>query len=112
MEKNNSAVQQHLEGSSTSAREVALNLKATVGFPYSIYKFFDWDWESRKDYDNFIEFGSISSSIGGRVYDKVREVGYNTTIILYNGWYYVQVETDWEYDSGTVFSNDSFKNYK
>lgn len=38
-ENNVSSLQQHLEGGSATAIETALNLEATVGFPYSNYKY-------------------------------------------------------------------------
>lgn len=106
-----SSLQQHLEGGSVSAIESALKLKKTVGFPYSSYKYYDFDWDSKSDYDDFIEFGSTASSISGRVYSRETETSYDTTIVLYNGSYYVQVEKDWEYGGGTVFNNKSFQDY-
>jgi len=110
-EKEVSSLQQYLEGGSVTAIENALKLKATVGFPYSSYKYYDFDWDSESDYDEFIEFGSTASSISGRVYNRGAETSYDTTIILYNGSYYVQVEVDWEYGGGTVFNNKSFQDY-
>jgi hypothetical protein len=106
-----SSLQQHLEGGSVTAIESALKLKATVGFPYSSYKYYDFDWDSEEEYNEFIEFGSTSASISGRVYNKGTETGYDTTIILYNGSYYVQVEVDWEYGGGTVFNTENFPDY-
>ena len=91
--------------------EVALNLEATVGFPYSNYKYYDYDWDSESDYDKFVEFGSTASSISGRYYNNHEETAYNTTIILYKGSYYVQVEKDWEYSGSTDFYNKSFQDY-
>lgn len=106
-----SSLQQHLEGESVSAIESALKLKKTVGFPYSNYKYYDFDWDSESDYDDFIEFGRTASSVSGRFYSRETETSYDTTIILYNGSYYVQVEVDGEYGGGTVFNNKSFQDY-
>lgn len=78
----------------TTAYEDALNLKETVGFPCSQYKYYDFDWESESDYDEFIEFGSTASSVSGRIHNREIKTSYDTTIILYNGSYYVQVEKD------------------
>ena len=100
-----------MEGGTTTAIETALNLKATVGFPYSDYKYDVFDWDSELDYDKFIEYGSTASSISGKYYDSREEERYETTIILYNGRYYVQVETDWDYGSGTAYSCNSFPDY-
>ena len=50
-ENNVSSLQQHLEGGSAAAIETALNLKATVGFPYSDYKYDVFDWDSESDYN-------------------------------------------------------------
>lgn len=106
-----SSLQQHLEGGSVTVIEEALNLKTTIGFPYSNYKYYDYDWESESDYDKFVEFGSTAFSISGRFYNRAEETSYETTIILYKGSYYVQVEKEWEYGGGTVFSNKSFQDY-
>lgn len=46
-----------------------------------------------------------------RVHNREIETSYDTTIILYNGSYYVQVEKDWEYGGGTVYDNKSFQDY-
>lgn len=110
-ESNVSSLQQHLVGGDVSALEIALNLEATVGFPYSNYKYYDYDWNSEGEYDKFIEFGSTAPSISGRFYNSGEETGYDTTIILYNGSYYVQIEKDWEYSGSTEFYNKSFQGY-
>ena len=110
-ENNVSSLQQHLEGGSTTAIETALNLEATVGFPYSNYKYDVFDWDSESDYDKFIEYGSTASSISGKYYDSREEERYETTIFLYNGKYYAQVEKEWEYGGGTVYQYDSFPDY-
>lgn len=106
-----SSLHQLLMRGNTTAYEDALKLKKTVGFPYSNYKYYDFDWESESDYDEFIEFGSTASSVSGRIYNREIETSYDTTIILYNGSYYVQVEKDWEYGGGTVYDNKSFQDY-
>ena len=106
-----SSLQQHLEGGSVTVIEEALNLKTTIGFPYSNYKYYDYDWESESDYDKFVEFGSTAFSISGRFYNRAEETSYETTIILYKGSYYVQVERDWEYSGSTDFYNKSFQDY-
>jgi hypothetical protein len=110
-ENNVSSLQQHLEGGTATAIETALNLKATVGFPYSDYKYDVFDWDSESDYNKFIEYGSTASSISGKYYDSREEERYETTIILYNGKYYAQVEKEWEYGGGTVYQYDSFPDY-
>ena len=46
-ENNVSSLQQHLEGGTVAAIETALNLKATVGFPYSEYEYYSSDWDSK-----------------------------------------------------------------
>lgn len=110
-ENNVSSLQQHLEGGTETAIETALNLEATVGFPYSDYKYYSSDWDSESEYDKFIEYGKTTSSISGRYYNSHTETSYETTIILYNGKYYVQVEVDWEFGSGTSYNCDSFPDY-
>lgn len=110
-ENNVSSLQQHLEHGDVSAWETALNLKPTVGFPYSNYKYNIFDWNSESEYDRFIEYGSTASSVSGRYYNRHEEERYDTTIILYNGKYYVQVEKEWDYGGGTVYSYESFPDY-
>lgn len=110
-ENNVSPLQQHLVGGNVSSLEIALNLEATVGFPYSNYKYYDYDWDSEVDYDKFIEFGSTASSISGRYYNSHEETAYDTTIVLYCGNYYVQVEKDWEFSVSTEYYNKSFQDY-
>lgn len=110
-ENNVSPLQQHLEGGTETAIETALKLKATVGFPYSDYKYYSHDWNSELEYDNFLDYGKTTSSISGRYHDVREETSYDTTIILYNGRYYVQVEKDWDYGGRTDYSCDSFPDY-
>lgn len=106
-ENNVSSLQQHLKQGDISVWETKLNLKATVGFPYSDYEYYSHDWDSESDYYNFINYGKTAISISGRYYNGHTETSYETTIILYNGVYYVQVEVDWEYGGGTSYNNDA-----
>lgn len=110
-ENNVSSLQQHLEDGSASAIEVALNLKATVGFPYSLYEYLSYDWDSELEYDKFIDFGKTASSVSGRVFDRSNETAYETTIILYNGKYYVQVELEGDFGGGTIYYTDVVGDY-
>ena len=110
-ENNVSPLQQHLEGGNEVAIEKSLNLKATVGFPYSDYKYYSHNWNSKSEYDKFVKYGKATSSVSGRYYNSREETSYETTTILYNGRYYVQVEKDWDYGGGTDFSCDSFPDY-
>ena len=98
-------------GGSVTVIEETLNLKTTIGFPYSVYNYRDYDWESESDYDKFVEFGRTAFSISGRFYNRAEEASYETTIVLYKGSYYVQVEKDWEYSGSTEFYNKSFPDY-
>lgn len=81
-ENNVSPLQQHLGGGDISAWETELCLRATVGFPYSNYKYLDFDWGSELEYDNFIEYGSTASSVSGTYFNRREETSYATTIIL------------------------------
>lgn len=110
-ENNVSPLQQHLEGGDVSAWETELSLRATVGFPYSTYKYSEFDWDSELEYDNFIDYSKTASSVSGTYFNRREETSYATTIILYNGRYYVQVEKDWQYSGGTKYSCDSFPDY-
>ena len=110
-ENNVSSLQQHLEGGNIKAIETALNLKPTVGFPYSLYEYRSYDWNSELEYDKFIDFGKVASSVSGRVFDRSSETAYETTIILYNGKYYVQVEVVSNYSGGSGYNCNSFPDY-
>ena len=96
-----------------SALETALNLEPTVGFPYSDYKYYNYDWDSEEDYNNFIYVGEKSSSISGHIYDRMNETSYDITIILYKGKYFAQVEKSWDYDAtdNISYNCDSFEEY-
>ena len=114
VEANNvSPLQQHLEQGDVSAWESKLNLKATVGFPYSDYKYYNYDWDSEEDYNQFVYTAGKGSSISGHIYDRVSETSYNVTIILYQGQYFAQVEKSWDYDAmdNISYNNDSFPDY-
>lgn len=110
-ENNVSSLQQHLEGGSATAIETALNLKATVGFPYSEFEYFSSDWNSKSEHDKFVEYGKAANSISGRFFDCDKETAYETTIILYNGKYYVQVEVEGDFGGGTLYFTKVAKDY-
>ena len=110
-ENNVSSLQQHLKGGTAAAIETALNLKATVGFPYSEYEYRSYDWNSELEYDRFVEFGKTASSVSGRVFDSQKETAYETTIISYNGKYYVQVEREWDFGGGTDYFTEAVDDY-
>lgn len=108
-----SSLHKHLMGGDISALETALKLEATVGFPYSDYKYYSYDWDSEKDYDRFISYAEKNSSISGHIYNRPDETSYAVTIVLYNGWYFTQVEKSWDWDASNniVYNNDAFENY-
>ena len=110
-ENNVSSLQQHLEIGNIKAIETALNLKPTVGFPYSLYEYRSYDWDSELEYDKFIDFGKVASSVSGRVFDRSSETAYETTIILYNGKYYVQVELEGDFGGGTIYYTEVVEDY-
>ena len=110
-ENNVSSLQQHLEVGSATAIETALNLKATVGFPYSEYEYFSSDWNSKSEHNKFVEYGKAANSISGRVFDSEKESAYETTVILYNGKYYVQVEVEGDFGGGTLYFTKVAEDY-
>ena len=100
-------------GGNISALETSLNLEPTVGFPYSDYEYYSYDWDSEEDYNNFICFGEKNSSISGHIYNKFQETSYDVTIILYKARYFTQVEKSWELDASDniIYYTDSFEDY-
>ena len=112
-ENKTSSLHKHLMGGDISALEIALKLEATVGFPYSDYKYYSYDWDSEEDYDQFINYAEKNSSISGHIYDRSAETSYAVTIVLYNGWYFTQVEKSWDWDGSDniTYNCDAFENY-
>ena len=112
-ENKTSSLHKHLMGGDISALETALKLEATVGFPYSNYKYYSYEWDSEEDYDQFIYYAEKNSSISGHIYDRSGETSYAVTIVLYNGWYFTQVEKSWNWDASDniTYNNDAFENY-
>ena len=108
-----SSLQKHLVGGDISAIETALKLEPTVGFPYSDYQYFSYDWDSEEEYDKFISNTENSSSISGGIRDNSKDTTYYVTIVLYKGKYFVQVESDWDHDATdrTSYHTDSFPDY-
>ncbi len=108
-----SSLHKHLMGGDISALETALKLEATVGFPYSNYKYYSYDWDSEEDYDRFISYAEKNSSISGHIHNRTEETSYTVTIVLYNGWYFTQVEKSWDWDASDniTYNNDTFENY-
>ena len=108
-----SSLQKHLVGGDISAIETALKLEPTVGFPYSDYQYFSYDWDSEEEYDKFISNTENNSSISGGIRDNSKDTTYYVTIVLYKGKYFVQVESDWDHDATdrTSYHTDSFPDY-
>lgn len=112
-ENKQSSLHKHLMGGDISALETALKLEATVGFPYSDYKYYSYDWDSEEAYNQFIYHAEKNSSISGHIYDRSDETSYAVTIVLYNGWYFTQVEKSWDWDASDniSYNNDAFEDY-
>ena len=112
-ENKTSSLQKHLIDGDTSALETILKLKPTVGFPYSDYKYYSYDWDSEEDYNQFIYVAEKSSSISGHIYNRMEETNYDITIILYKNKYFTQVEKTWDYDAtdNISYNCDSFEEY-
>lgn len=110
-ENNVSSLQQHLEGGNVAAIEKALKLEATVGFPYSEFEYFSSDWDSGLEHDKFVKYSKAANSISGRVFDSDKETAYETTVILYNSKYYVQVEVEGAFGGGTLYFTKVAEDY-
>lgn len=112
-ENKQSSLHKHLMGGDISALETALKLEATIGFPYSNYKYYSYDWDSEDDYDQFIYYAEKNSSISSHIYNRTDETSYAVTIVLYNGWYFTQVEKSWDWDASDniTYNNDAFEDY-
>lgn len=111
-ENKTSSLQKHLIDGDTSALETILKLEPTVGFPYSDYKYYNYDWDSEEDYNQFIYVAEKSSSISSHIYNRHDETSYDITIVLYKDRYFTQVEKYWDYSTNNIQYNcDSFANY-
>lgn len=108
-----SSLQKHLAGGDISALETALKLETTVGFPYSDYQYYSYDWDSEEEYDKFISNIENSSSISGEIRNEFRDTTYYVTIVLYKEKYFVQVESDWDHDATdrTTYNTESSLDY-
>lgn len=107
-----SSLQKHLVGGDISAIETALKLEPTVGFPYSDYQYFSYDWDSKEDYDTFVSASEKTSSISSEIYDMSNDTSYCTTIILYKGRYFVQVELELNWSNDQIhYHTSSFTDY-
>lgn len=111
-ENKTSSLQKHLIDGDTSALETILKLEPTVGFPYSDYKYYNYDWDSEEDYNQFIYVAEKSSSISSHIYNRHDETSYDITIVLYKDRYFTQVEKYWDYSTNNIQYNcDSFADY-
>lgn len=57
MSKNKSkkrSLQEYLDNDNIKGLENTLKLEHTIGFPYSEYKYSRYDWNSEKEYNDFI----------------------------------------------------------
>lgn len=104
------SLQQHLDRGRIPFYEDALNLKATIGFPYAEFErltsMSDFQY---LDYDKFVNYGRKAATISGEYYNKERDVDFDITIILYNDMYFVQVGE--EGTRNTYQWCSSFQNY-
>lgn len=102
------SLQQHLDRGRIPFYEDALNLKATIGFPYAEFDDIVHRYEFQYfDLEKFVKYGRRAATVGGEYYNKEREMHLDITIILYEGKYFVQVEKDWEYGSTEYYNNSS-----
>lgn len=108
-----SSLQKHLLDGDITALETALKLEPTVGFPYSDYKYYNYDWDSEEDYYDFINTSEKNSSISGHIYNRPEKTSYDITIILYKDKYFAQVEKSWDFNAtdNISYNNDSFDDY-
>lgn len=104
------SLQQHLDRGRIPFYENALNLKATIGFPYAEFDDIVHRYEFQYfDLEKFVKYGRRAATVSGEYYNKEREMHFDITIILYGGRYYVQVGDDSEFGISNVYN--SFQNY-
>lgn len=104
------SLQQHLDRGRIPFYENALNLKATIGFPYAEFDDIVHRYEFQYfDLEKFVKYGRRAATVSGEYYNKEREMHFDITIILYDDRYYVQVGDDSEFGISNVYN--SFRNY-
>lgn len=104
------SLQQHLDRGRIPFYEDALNLKATIGFPYEEFERLTYMSDFRYlDYNNFVEYGREAATVSGEYYNKEREIDFDITIILYDDMYFTQIGEKGKEDTYQWCS--SFQNY-
>lgn len=104
------SLQQHLDRGRIPFYEDALNLKATIGFPYAEFDDIVHRYEFQYfDLEKFVKYGRRAATVSGEYYNKEREMHFDITIILYDDRYYVQVGDDSQFGISNVYN--SFRNY-
>ena len=108
----------HLVKGHVSALEKALNLKESVGFGNAYYDFDESNWDESveglnadEQYREFLATACSYPSLVGTVEDNDNRLKQITTIILYKGFYRVQVETKNNKIFSTEYSTKEFNDY-
>lgn len=104
------SLQQHLDRGRIPFYEDALNLKATIGFPYAEFDDIVHRYEFQYfDLEKFVKYGRRAATVSGEYYNKEREIDFDITIILYDDMYFTQVGENGKEDTYQWCS--SFQNY-
>lgn len=116
MSKNKSkkrSLQEYLDNDNIKGLENALKLEHTIGFPYSEYKYSRYDWNSEKEYNDFIAICEKNNSISSQIHNKYKRKTYYITIILYKNQYFTQIEwiLDRDNNKNIWYTNNPFTNY-
>lgn len=101
----------HLVHGRVNALQEKLNLKEWLGFANGDFEYSNSDWDSYKDYEDFISDASTYPSLVGCVEGKGNSLNFETTIILYARLYYVQVEVSKLGDTKSSCLTGVFKDY-
>lgn len=101
----------HLVHGRVNALQEKLNLKEWLGFANGDFEYSESDWGSYEDYENFISEASTYPSLVGFVEGKGNSLNFETTIILYDRRYYVQVEISKLGDTKSSCLTGVFKDY-
>ena len=101
----------HLVHGRVNALQEKLNLKEWLGFANGDFEYSKSDWDSYEDYEDFVSDASTYPSLVGCVEGEGTSLNFETTIVLYERRYLVQVEISKLGDTKSSRLTGVFNNY-
>lgn len=112
----NSTLNEYLLKGRITALERGLCLEESLGFADGHFEFSEFDWSDEPDgqtaleqYRKFVGIAWSYSSLVGVVFKEKQSVTYTTTIVFYNDFYRVQVESCNTKEEAKYYNSGVFK---